>query len=73
MTEEIYSTEQKRIVKKLRNARLKKGLGQEDVAKTLRRSQSFVSKIESGQKKIDVILLKKLAKIYGLKINTLLD
>jgi len=40
------------------------GLSQEQVANLLHRTQSYVSKIESGQRKIDIIQLKKFAKIY---------
>jgi len=38
-------------------------------AKRLGRSQSYISKIEVGQRKIDVIESKKIAKIYYKKIE----
>lgn len=64
MTQTIYSKEHKHIVKQLKKAREKAGLSQEQVAKTLNTTQSYISKIESGQRKIDVVQLKKLASIY---------
>jgi len=39
----------------LRQERVKSGLTQIDVAESLKKPQSYVSKYESGQRKIDVI------------------
>ena len=64
MTQTIYSKEHKHIVKQLKKAREKAGLSQEQVAKILNTTQSYISKIESGQRKLDVVQLKKFAKIY---------
>ena len=64
MNSTIYSKEHKHLIKKLKKARKEAGLSQEQVAKILGGSQSYISKIEIGQRKIDIILLKKFAKIY---------
>lgn len=64
MTQTIYSKEHKYIVKQLKKAREQADLSQEQVAKILNTTQSYISKIESGQRKIDVVQLKKFAKIY---------
>jgi transcriptional regulator with XRE-family HTH domain len=65
----IYSEEQAYLVKKLKQARLEANLDQSTVAEKLERSQSYVSKVESGQLRIDVIELKRFAKIYKKDIN----
>ncbi|MDD4900829.1 MAG: helix-turn-helix transcriptional regulator [Patescibacteria group bacterium] len=65
----LYSKEHKIIVQKLIKARLEVGLNQIEVAKKLGRSQSYLSKIESGQRKIDVVQLRKFAEIYKKDIN----
>jgi len=65
----LYSKEHKTIVERLKKARQEAGLDQIDVAEKLGRSQSYLSKIESGQRKIDVIQLKKFAKLYKKDIN----
>jgi transcriptional regulator with XRE-family HTH domain len=40
------------------------GLTQVEVANRLKRQQSFVSKIESGERRVDVVELSELAKAY---------
>lgn len=64
MSKTIYSKEHKYIVEQLKKAREEAGLSQGEVAKLLHRTQSYISKIESGQRKIDVVQLKEFAKIY---------
>jgi len=64
MSKTIYSKEHKYIVKQLKKAREEAGLSQEQVANVLNATQSYISKLESGQRKIDVVQLKKFAKIY---------
>ena len=69
MNKTIYSKEHKYIVKQLKKARQDAGLSQEKAAKTLNTTQSYISKIESGQRKIDVVQLKKFAKLYKKSLN----
>ena len=64
MTKTIYSKEHKYITEKLRQARKEAGLDQIQVATRLNRTQSYVSKIESGQRRFDVLQLKEFAKLY---------
>ncbi|MDD5715991.1 MAG: helix-turn-helix transcriptional regulator [Patescibacteria group bacterium] len=60
----IYSKEHKKLVDRIIQARKSAGLTQLDAARALGKTQSYVSKIERAQRKIDVIELKKLAQIY---------
>lgn len=60
----IYSKDHQHIVKQLRQARVEAGLSQKDVAKRVGKSQSYVSKLESGQRRVDVIQLKDFVKVY---------
>jgi transcriptional regulator with XRE-family HTH domain len=52
------------LVERLRKARLEVGLTQVQVAKKLKRPQSYVSNIESGQQRVDVVELGRFAKMY---------
>jgi len=58
-----------KIVKRLKEARLGAGLDQAVVAEKLGRTQSYVSKIESGQRRFDVLQLKEFAKIYSRSLD----
>jgi transcriptional regulator with XRE-family HTH domain len=69
MPKTIYSKEHKILVEKLKKARKEAGLDQEAVAKLLGVTQSYVSKMESGQRRIDIVQLKALARIYKKKID----
>ncbi len=64
MSKSIYSKEYKNIIERLKTARLNAGLKQEDVALKLKKPQSYISKIERGERRIDVAELKELAEIY---------
>ena len=65
----IYSQEHKILVKKLIKAREDVNLRQEDVAKLLNKTQSFISKLESGQRRIDLVQIKAFANIYKKPIS----
>ena len=69
MNKTIYSEDHKHIVAQLKKARKLAGLNQNQVAELLNVNQSFVSKIESGQYRIDVVQLKQFARIYKKSLN----
>lgn len=73
MNKIIYSNEHKKIVKKLKQARNEIGYDQNKVATILGKTQSYVSKLESGQRRIETVLLKKLAEIYKKNITFFID
>jgi len=52
------------VVENLRKAREDAGLRQEDVAQKLGKPQSYISKIERGERRIDVVELKAFARLY---------
>jgi transcriptional regulator with XRE-family HTH domain len=65
MATSIYSDDHKFIVRQLKKARAEAGIDQKKVAELLGKTQSYISKIESGQRKIDVVQLKEFALIYN--------
>lgn len=65
----IYSKEHKFLINQLKKARKEAGFDQKKVAKLLDKTQSYISKIESGQRRLDIIQLKKFAKIYRKDLN----
>ena len=64
MPRALYQDDHWKIVERLKLARLQAGLGQVEVAKKLGRTQSYISKIESGQRRFDVLQLKEFAQLY---------
>ncbi len=64
MSRIIYTKEYKEIIKRLTKARKKASFTQKEVADKLGKPQSYISKIESGERRLDVLELKKFANIY---------
>lgn len=64
-----HSPEYKRFLERLLAARKSVGLSQAEVAKRLRRPQSYVAKCESGERRVDVIELAAFAKLYRRPID----
>lgn len=73
MKKSIYSEEHRRIVEKLKQARESAGMTQIEAAERLGRSQSFISKVETGQTRVDLVQLNEFAKLYGKKIEFFLS
>lgn len=65
MVKSIHTKEYAYFVEKLRKARLEAGLTQVEVAKKLKRPQSHISNVESGQQRVDVVELQRFAKLYN--------
>jgi transcriptional regulator with XRE-family HTH domain len=64
MKKSIHTDERAVFVKRLKKARMEAGLTQVEVAEKLGASQSWVSKIELGELRVEAIWLNKLAKLY---------
>lgn len=69
MRKAIYSPEHKYLVQQLKKARLEAGLSQTEAAKRLKTTQPQLSKIESGQRRIDLVQLREFASLYGKSIS----
>ena len=69
MTRSIRTKEYAYFVERLRKARQEVRLTQVQVAKKLKRPQSHISNVESGQQRVDVVELQIFAKIYNKDIK----
>ena len=65
MEKTIYSNAYAAFCRVIRDTREAKGITQTRLAHALNRPQSFVAKIESGQRRVDVVELIALAKGLG--------
>ena len=60
----IWSDNYKKFLEKLKKARLESGLTQVAVSQKLDKPQSYVSKCELGERRVDIAELKEFAKLY---------
>jgi transcriptional regulator with XRE-family HTH domain len=58
-----------KFLERLVAARKKSGLTQPQVARAIGQHQSFVSKCESGERRVDVVELQELAKLYRVPLS----
>jgi transcriptional regulator with XRE-family HTH domain len=73
MGRSIYTREHQLLASLLRDVRLRAGLRQVDVAQAMRRSQSFVSDYESGQRRLDLVELRALCEVLGTTLPRLVQ
>ena len=64
MSKSVYSKDYKEIIERLKKARVEADLSQQAVAHKLGKPQSYISKIESGERRLDVAEMKKFAVVY---------
>lgn len=69
----VYSDDYKKLVERLKQARLDTGLSQQVVAEKLNKPQSYISKIESGERRLDIIEVKALAKVYKKRLEDFVE
>ncbi len=69
MSKSIFSKDYKDIIERLKKARIDAGFTQQEVAEKLDKPQSFISKIESGERRLDVAEVKKFANVYKKDIS----
>lgn len=67
MGKSVFSDSYSQFCKLMVEAREKKGLTQADVAAKLRRPQSYVSKYERGERRLDVVEFVEVAKVLGIE------
>ena len=73
MEKSIYSEQYQGLCTLLRQLRQEAGLTQVDVAQRLDVPQSFVSKYESGERRLDVIELRHVAEAIGTTLEIVIS
>ena len=68
----IASKEYREIIERLIKARKDAGLTQVEVAKLLGKPQSFLSKVESRERRLDIVEIKQFARIYAVNVSDLI-
>ena len=68
MATRIGLADRKRFLSLLRQMRLDAGLRQGDLARKLGKPQSFVSRYESGERRLDVLELRQICGVLGVSL-----
>jgi len=69
MSKLVRKVQQERLRALLREVRLEAGLRQIDLAKRLGQPQSFISKCESGERRLDLPELREVCKALGIPLS----
>jgi transcriptional regulator with XRE-family HTH domain len=69
----LNSTNYGKLRRAIKAARAESGMTQEQVAAKMRRPQSFVSKVESGQRHLDIVEFIDLCRAIGISPSTVLQ
>lgn len=73
MKKNLYTHRQRILLDLLRKIRIDAGLRQDDVAERLGRPQSFVSKYESGERRLDILELYDVCEALGLTLSKFVE
>jgi transcriptional regulator with XRE-family HTH domain len=68
----LHSRRYREFLARLRQARESAGLTQVEAAARLRKPQSFISRCETGERRVDVLEFEDFVKLYGKVANDLL-
>jgi transcriptional regulator with XRE-family HTH domain len=68
-TKSLYKQENEALVALIRQIRVEAGLTQVELADALRRPQSFVSKVERGERRLDLLQLRELCAACGVSLT----
>jgi transcriptional regulator with XRE-family HTH domain len=69
----IHSLEQEVLLRLLRDLRVEAGLRQSDLAERLGWPQSFVSKYEAGERRLDLLELRAIGDALSSSLRTIVD
>ena len=64
----IHTPQHRHLLAVLREMRLEAGLTQAALAVRIRKDQTFVSKYESGERRLDVLELREVCKALGISL-----
>ena len=69
MKKKLYIAQRNQLVSLLRDIRIEAGLTQVDLAARIERDQTFVSKYESGQRRLDVLEVREICQAIGITLQ----
>lgn len=73
MSLSVWSKQNKTLQESLKSIRKESGLTQLELATLLQRPQSYVSKYESGEKRLDLLEIREISIQCGFDLKKLID
>jgi transcriptional regulator with XRE-family HTH domain len=73
MEKSIFTAQQERLQELLRQIRHEAGLRQVDLAEQLGEPQSFISKYESGERRLDLLEIRSICQAVGISLAQFVD
>lgn len=73
MEKSLFSNDYAVLLRELRNARKSAGITQEQLASSLKTTQSVVSKCERGERRLDVVELRSWCRALRVSLATFLN
>ncbi|EBC1275300.1 helix-turn-helix transcriptional regulator [Salmonella enterica] len=62
----VYSDDYQSVISALKQARVRRNITQTAIATALGRPQSFIAKVENGERRLDVVEFIRLAQLLGM-------
>lgn len=69
MKKRVYIAQRGRLVSLLREMRIEAGLTQVDLAACIEKDQAYVSRYESGQRRLDVLEVREICQAVGVTLE----
>ena len=69
MKKNLYSSQRNRLINLLREMRVEAGLTQVELAAHLEKDQTFISKYESGERRLDVLEMREICQAIGITLE----
>lgn len=69
MKKRIYFAQRGRLASLLREMRIEAGLTQVDLAARIEKDQTYVSRYESGQRRLDVLEVREICQVVGVPLE----
>lgn len=69
MKKRVYLAQRSYMVNLLREMRVEAGVTQVELAERIERDQTFVSKYESGQRRLDLLEVREICQAIGLSLE----
>lgn len=73
MEKSIYSSEYERFLTLLRDTRVRCGQTQDDIAMKLNATQSFISKCERGERRLDIVELAAWCSALNVSLSSFVE